>query len=162
MLLKIDPQGDVLWATATAGPLFLRSVKEAEDGSIVAATSFLGVVTDAIPSMGVAKFSSTGGLIQHVHIERDIEAEWEVDQQLPSSAPAWQPLSHMWSHFDKAVDLELVPGGVVVVANLGLSNDDSAVGAFMLNEEFGGEYGSPHSMVSCATRSTMPMSPRTV
>ena len=125
LLMKINPAGDVLWATAVAGRwgILFRDVAEAPDGSIFAVGAHGDIVVDYYPSIMVAKFSANGELVNHVLIGEDPDG---IDE-LPNGGD---------TPYDTATQAAWTSNGLVVVGNTGIGLTKSAF-AMCVTDELG-------------------------
>jgi len=123
LLMKINPSGDVVWATAVPArwSMSLRDSAEGPDGSLYAVGYHGDIVRDYYPSILVGKFTADGELIEHVLIGED--QDWE--DVLPNGGD---------TPYDSAARCAWVGDSLVVVGNTGLGIETSAWVASLTDE----------------------------
>jgi hypothetical protein len=124
LLLKMDPEGNILWTTAIASSLIMtiNAISEDDQGVLYACGTTLGIITDRIPNMWLGKFHPNGALVDHVMIAEDPDWEQAVPGNMGDTA------------YDVAWDIEKTPGGFVIVGDTGLGQDKAAWAASITNE----------------------------
>lgn len=130
LLLKINPQGEILWSrnVESRWGMELKSAAEMADGSLVVAGSNGDLVWDYYPSVLVAKFTPDGELVNHVLLGEDPD---ETDE-LPDAGD---------TPYDTATEIVAGKDGLYIT---GISNVGARGAAFVasLTEELGVQWWS--------------------
>ena len=137
LLVRIDPDGDVVWSAAYVGRAReFNAVAETLDGSLYAVGAAGGVVTETEAGLLVTRFAPNGSAARGTIIYGD--GVWE--QTLVDLDAAGDPGVRR-TYYDEAVDVAAAPDGVVVVGhiNADVSSEASAV-ALKVNDLLGVEW----------------------
>jgi hypothetical protein len=138
LLMKITPDGELLWAKAFASVLAasFETVVELGNGTLLAAGGVLGVIKDDYPALWVVNVDQDGNVINQALLAQDVEWEDFVDAGSDAAAPPWEETSGGDTPYDVARAAAVVPGGVVLSGSTGLGNA-AAMWAIKLNESLG-------------------------
>ncbi len=123
LLMKITPDGDVIWAKAVPGRwgMAFNDAAEAADGTLYVVGSHGDIVRDYYPSIFAGKFSANGELFQHVLIGED--SDW--DDALPNGGD---------TPYDFAAQAAWTGDSLVMVGTTGLGSSASAWAASLTDE----------------------------
>jgi hypothetical protein len=123
LLMKVAPDGEMIWSTALPGRwgMALNDSAEGPDGTIYAVGKHGDIVRDYYPSILVAKVSADGELLQHVLIGED--PDWS--DELPNGGD---------TPYDYAAQAAWTGDGLVIVGNTGLGNTTTAWAAKVTDE----------------------------
>jgi hypothetical protein len=123
LIMKLAPDGEVIWAKAVPGRwgMAFNDIAETDNGTLLVVGSHGDIVRDYYPSIFVGKFSADGELLQHVLIGED--ADW--DDALPNGGD---------TPYDFAAQAAWTGDALVVVGTTGLGASASAWAASLTQE----------------------------